>query len=405
MHYMNNAKHYPYVNMYDTPKQYMNRDQCFDNDFTQGVHLLPTDLWAEITGETVSTSVLSQICNLTYKNSINDQIVKMSSISSESLEYVTKAKDRNGSRQLQQEIEEGDQELRNKIFQALYPCLNDLIFDSAANYVIQKLCEIASPEQQNALLEFFLPIAKIATDHQSGCRVLQKFLENTNPENVDRIYLKLAPYTVSLSHSQNGNHIIQRFIIALPKRINEIVDAIQGYFNELVIDNCGCRVVQKLFECCDISNLSVLVNEVHKDPVELAINQYGNYVIQNILEHGPNEDVSKLISSFHGHFYDFSIHKFASNVMEKCIKRATSEQRNYIFEEIIGKENNYYFHRIDMLVRNQFGNYVIQRILEYGTPEQQNAIFEAVNQDYNSLSQEGYAKHVISKLFSLGFNF
>ena len=124
----------------------------------------------------------------------------------------------------------------------------------------------------------------------------------------------------------------------------------------------------------------------------------------NILEAGKKEHVSALINAFSGHFYEFSIHKFASNVIEKCIRGASDTERYKIFAEIIGDENNYETDRILGMISDQFGNYVIQRIIEYGSEDQQNAIYEVVYDNYDSLNGN-FAKHVITKLGKIGFEF
>jgi hypothetical protein len=173
----------------------------------------------------------------------------------------------------------------------------------------------------------------------------------------------------------------------------------------LVIDNCGCRVIQRLFEQYNIGDLKPLVDQVMKCAGELAINQYGNYVIQNILESGPDEDVTRLIRAFTGSFYQFSMHKFASNVIEKCIRRASSAQRQAIFGEIIGEPGRWENSRILRMASEQFGNYVIQRIIEFGSELQQTAIYDVVYMNYDDLEEEVYARHVITKLEGQGFEF
>ena len=211
--------------------------------------------------------------------------------------------------------------------------------------------------------------------------------------------------------SQNGNHIVQRFVASLPHRIAEIVDMIKNDVITLAVDNCGCRVVQGLFDQYDVDSLEPLVGKIIDNAVELATNQYGNYVIQYILSEKSHKNVSRMINLFKGHFYDFSVHKFASNVMEKCIRGSTKEERELIFDEILcdhTKNSDYPVYneqRILKMVIDQFGNYVIQRIVEYGNSQQQNAVYDVVYENYDYLIQKQYARHVISRFEYLGFTF
>jgi hypothetical protein len=180
--------------------------------------------------------------------------------------------------------------------------------------------------------------------------------------------------------------------------LHDIVTELEPEVIHLVSDNCGCRVVQKLFERHSIAVLRSLVDKVMDHSVDLATNQFGNYVVQNILEAGPDDDITRLIIAFKGCFSRFSVHKFASNVIEKCIRRASAAQRDSIFREIIGSDGNWENTRILEMIGDQFGNYVIQRIIEFGTAAQRTAISQIVSDNYDNLCKRPYARHVISKL-------
>ncbi|KAH0795506.1 Pumilio-family RNA binding repeat containing protein [Histomonas meleagridis] len=366
---------------------------------TKRVHLISSDLWEAITGERQTPSGICQIL---------DSSVPMSntpnSISLQSMEYVLMARDRQGSRILQKKLDESTPQDRTTIFNSLYPQLSELVYDTSGNFVIQKLCEYLTPEQQQRMLNFFLENIQIIIDNPNGCRVLQKFIEFTTKPNISSIFDAVKPSFIPLCFSQNGNHIVQRFIESLPDRTNEIIEAIEPHLFNLVVDNCGCRVIQRLFDRCPIDELENLVQEVLKCPEKLATNQYGNYVVQNILAAGKKEHISALIKSFRGHFYEFSIHKFASNVIEKCIRDATKDEQMEIFVEIIGDENHFLKDRILRMISDQFGNYVIQRIIENGSESMQNVIYEVVYDNFDDLNGN-YAKHVIAKLEKMGFDF
>ena len=370
------------------------------NDASRRVHLITSDLWEAITGERLTPANICQILDssIPMGDSPNSQ-------SLQTMQCVLMAKDRQGSRIIQKRLDDKNDNDRNFIFNSLFPNLDDLIYDPSANFVIQKLCENITQEQQKLMLEFFLRDPKTVTDHANGCRVLQKFIELTSHDNVDCLFVALKPHLISLCFSQNGNHIVQRFIEYLPERVFEIIQCILPHLKRLVIDNCGCRVVQRLFENYNIDMLEPLVKEVLSFAPELATNQYGNYVVQNILEANKKEHISALINAFKGHFYEFSIHKFASNVIEKCIRGATPQERDEIFSEVIGFGDRFEKKRILKMVGDQFGNYVIQRIIEFGSDSQRDAIYDVVYYNYDLLYSNNYAKHVITKLESLDYDF
>ncbi|EAX95487.1 Pumilio-family RNA binding repeat containing protein [Trichomonas vaginalis G3] len=319
--------------------------------------------------------------------------------------YVMQARDPMKSRSLQKKMTECSKQELDIIFNSLYPSLNELVFDQSANFVIQKLCETATEEQQQKFLKFFLSDLNNIVDHSIACRVLQRFIETTQKENIEKLFNALKPNLMSLCLSQNGNHIVQRFVMSLPSKLNVIIDAILPSVVPLAIDNCGCRIVQRLFDQYKIEQLESIVAEVMRNAVELATNQYGNYVVQYILASNKHEHISNLLKAFKGRFYQFSLHKFASNVIEKCIRGASEEERMEIFPEIIGSAPDFNATRISTMVEDQFGNYVIQRIIEFGTEEQQTAIYNVVFDNYQKLEGIQYSKHVLLKLQHLGYKF
>ena len=370
----------------------------YDADSDQPVNLITSDLWAAITGESATPDTVYHIQEVSMN-------LGRPPTSKLARQYTRMARDKQECRVLQQELQDGTPEQRALIFNALFSQFHELISDASANYVIQKLCEVATPEQQNQMAKYFLQTATTVVEHPNGCRVLQKFIETTDVANIDALFCALEGNLIDLCRSLNGNHIVQRFIELLPNRIDEIITILRPQVVELGVDNCGCRVVQKLFDQISIDRLRPLVEEVLTRATTLAKNQYGNYVVQSILKSGERRYVSELIRSFTGHFYEFSVHKFASNVIEKCIRGATPEQREQIFEEVIGDGTGYKSDKILQLIKDQFGNYVIQRIIEFGTEDQQNAIYNVVCEAYDELITVNYAKHVISRLEKLNYEF
>ncbi|EAY02893.1 Pumilio-family RNA binding repeat containing protein [Trichomonas vaginalis G3] len=371
----------------------------------QCCNLLSVSLWESITGEKTTPARISQIID-TFLPQPPGTVVGSPFYSQQSSQYVKMAKDRQDCIMLQEQIDHATPAERDTIFNVLYPHMGDLVCDGAANFLIQKLCEYLNEEQQTRMLAFFMEDVQRIVDHPNGCRVLQKFIESTtSPSNIDPIFLALLPRFVELCSSQNGNHIAQRFIIKIPQRVPDIINKIKTHVYDLVVDNWGCRVIQQLFDRLPIQELIPLVDEVLCRAETLATNQFGNYVVQNILNSGTPEHIQALIDAFTGHFYEFSMHKFASNVIEKCIRKANPQQQNMIFTEIIGPEGNYNRPRIKEMVSDQFGNYVIQRIIEFGTESQQNIIYLVTYDNYNFLFKCSYAKHVISCLTNLGYEF
>lgn len=380
-------------NAYSSPPLY--RPYVKPHDFVQKnlYSLIPGNLWEAATGEKV------KIDQIITQNAIS----VLSANQEDPRRYVNMAKDRQNCRKLQDDLQFGTDKFRNIVLNSLIPYLGELYCDPSANFVVQKLLDYATREQKISFLNAFKKDPFEIANHPCGSRVMQKFIECADTDLVDELYVFLSSSILDLCQSLHGNRIVQQFIDILPNRVPEIIKCIMPYTISLVADNCGCRVVQHLFQPFDQNKLAPLISEVIKAAPQLTANQYGNYVIQNIIDDGNEEQVAELIKSYKGYYYSFSIHKFASNVIERCIRRANQALREFIFADIIGVEENYNYDRIYSLITDKFGNYVIQRILEFGSDSQINAIYDVVDKNYDELQDVGYAKHVITKLKALGF--
>jgi len=361
-------------------------------------HLISVDLWESATGEKTTPLELYSILENNLLTAFSTPLMI------EQMKIRNLSRDRNECRTIQMELQDGDQNRRNVIFNAIRDNIVEFVYDQYANYVIQKMCEVADNEQCSVILEAIKSDMQTMTENQNGCRVLQKFVERASPPLVDNLFISLKPYFIPMCYSLNGNRIIQDIITKIPDRLPEIIELIQPHVFSLVVDNCGCRVVQHIFSNPTLRSLEPLIVEVMKRGNELALNQYGNYVVQNILESGSADQVSCLIEKFKGYYYSFSIHKFASNVIEKCIRNASNDEKNEIFNEIIydGESQD---ERIRTMIGDRFGNYVIQRVLEYGTKDQQYAIYQTLNKYYDELSEINFSRHVILRLKSMGYSF
>jgi hypothetical protein len=275
--------------------------------------------------------------------------------------------------------------------------------DCNATFAVQKLCEVIKSEQRRILMFVLAANRKSVIEHPNSCHVLQKFIETSDPSIVDQLFVALKDVFLDLCLSPNGNHVAQRFVEMLPRRQREIVEIVRPHVARLLVDNAGCRVVQKLFEAGELPVLDPLVKEVIRNAAVLATNQYGNYVVQKIMGSANRSFVAGFAKMLSGRFYELSTHKFASNVVEMCITTCPRDEKMRIFGEILGTAD--FEDRLMKMVTDKFGNYVIQRIIEHGTEEQQTVIYEVIYDNYDRLSGCPYARFVITLLHDLGFEF
>lgn len=82
-----------------------------------------------------------------------------------------------------------------------------------------------------------------------GCRVIQKALEVATLEQQLAIVQELEGHVMRCVRDQNGNHVIQKIIECVPSpHIVTMLDTFIGQVVPLSTHPFGCRVVQRILE-------------------------------------------------------------------------------------------------------------------------------------------------------------
>ena len=307
------------------------------------------------------------------------------------------SKEKMGSEMVQIEFRNGDEEIKQKIFNALKSEILILSTDQFGNYVIQALLYYGDEEKLNIIFETFKNKLFDLSTHTYGCRVIQTLISVLSNSKKDKEKIKyilkeltdLDGYLGDLFTDKNGNHVIQQIINVLDiDDLTTIFDAILKNISNIIDDKYGSRIIQAFLNKCkkedkkdkkDKENkedkehqegeedkedqaLKIInkIFEKYKDKLNyLCKNQYSNYILQYILENYKNyiENINK---SLLGNIYKFSLDKYASNIVEKVLEYGNKEQKDEIGKEIINNNDC-----ILNLSNNNYGNYVIQKAIEF----------------------------------------
>jgi pumilio RNA-binding family len=162
-----------------------------------------------------------------------------------------------------------------------------------------------------------------------------------------------------------------------------IVDAFKKRVYEMSVHQFGCRVIQRMLEHCEESQIRPVLNEVFERVLDLTKDMYGNYVISHVLEHGMPTDKLFVINKIKKKVLMLANHKFGSNVIEKCLVHSDKRQKEEIINEILlvrvsatdadsqhpshdsmSRSSNNHVITLQDLMRDKYGNYVIQRVVE-----------------------------------------
>uniref|UniRef100_A0A0E0E8H2 PUM-HD domain-containing protein n=1 Tax=Oryza meridionalis TaxID=40149 RepID=A0A0E0E8H2_9ORYZ len=283
--------------------------------------------------------------------------VELSDIRGQIVKY---SSDQNGSRFIQQKLENCTIEEKDVLFAEVLPHALELMTDVFGNYVIQKALEVIDLEQKIVLVG------------------------------------ELDGHVLRCVHDQNGNHVIQKCIECIPlEHIGFLVSSFQGQVAKLSMHTYGCRVIQRILErCSNNSECLCIIDEILQSVCILAQDQYGNYVVQHVLEKGNEHERGQIITKLAGQVVPMSQNKFASNVIERCFEHGGSAERELLVKEILKQTegNNYLL----VIMKDQYANYVVQKMLTACNEQHKEILLSRVKIHLPLLKKYTYAKHIVS---------
>lgn len=312
------------------------------------------------------------------------------------------AKDQHGSRFIQQQLENANDEDKEKFFKEISGNAMDLMSDVFGNYVIQKYFEYGSEIQKKILFESMRGSFNQLSLQMYGCRVVQRCLEGVPLVDQLEIMEEIQPNIFNLVKDQNGNHVIQKAIEQIPiEKIPFILDSLRNQIYRLSLHPYGCRVIQRLLECSNIEDQEFILNELKGYIYYLIQDQFGNYVIQHVIESGKEKDTKMILDVVLDNLIELSKHKFASNAVEKCIINLSTESRNKIFEVVL--EDNLdpdgelsETTNLAYMIKDPFANYVIQKLIEKIDNERKSTLIHKIKQYLKLIQKNSHGKNLAS---------
>ncbi|CAL1704429.1 unnamed protein product [Somion occarium] len=308
------------------------------------------------------------------------------------------SRDQHGSRFIQTKLESATDEEKQLVFDEIVPAHTArLIQDVFGNYVIQKLFEFGTLDQQAQLVAAMENNILALSLHVYGCRVVQKAVELVSPEQQSAFVNELESHVLKLVKDANGNHVIQKMVqVVAPERL-PFVNAFRGHVLELATHPFGCRVLQRCLENMPVEHTRPLLDEMLEHSVALMQDQFGNYVVQYVLEHGQPQDNELIVAKLQGHLLAMARHKFASNVCEKALITSTPEMRRALIDEIVTPKHEG-ANNVMMMMRDQYANYVLQRALSVVEGDQKEQLVGKVKPQLMQLRKQTshFSKHLLA---------
>ncbi|KAJ2720030.1 hypothetical protein GGI07_004868 [Coemansia sp. Benny D115] len=308
-------------------------------------------------------------------------------------------KDQYGCRFLQKKLEEGQSDQIDIIFKEASPHFSELMIDPFGNYLCQKLLEHCAEPQRKQIIAGVAPDLVNISLNMHGTRAVQKMIESlTHQEQIGGIVEALRKNVVLLIRDLNGNHVIQKCLSKLsPKNNQFIYDSVAASCTDVATHRHGCCVFQRCIDHATNKQKEQLVAVIIEEALTLVQDPFGNYVVQYVLDLGVSEFSEPLIRRFVDHICGLSVQKFSSNVMEKCIRIASAETRKMLIAPLLQRE------KLEMLMRDSYGNYVVQTALDFADQNQRMDIIEAILPLLPLIRQTPYGKRIYIKLQRDGF--
>uniref|UniRef100_A0A1I8F095 PUM-HD domain-containing protein n=1 Tax=Wuchereria bancrofti TaxID=6293 RepID=A0A1I8F095_WUCBA len=244
-----------------------------------------------------------------------------------------------------------------------------------------------------------------ATDKR-GSRFLQKvFVSGDMPirQKLTDHFLKMDIF-IKLCDDIFANFFLQKLIEEA--RSNEQATICSLLETNMVTFSHGrysCRVVQKAFECFDVTNCLSLIGKLDGAEKDLSLDQNGNHVIQKIFSCVPFYGYSGIVSKYVAStdiLNEVMKDRYGCRVIQLSIEK---------LEEEVTKNSKSATSLLEQLVSmilkdcwsysaDQYANYVIQHIIISNTLEKyRNTIICELLSNLLSMSQEKYASHVVEK--------
>ncbi|ULU00201.1 hypothetical protein L5515_003866 [Caenorhabditis briggsae] len=283
---------------------------------------------------------------------------------------------------------DANNDLHRAVFEKLTESMSlfgGLCKNSNGNFIIQKLVEFATLDEQKVLLQRMVEcgLADMCKD-KFACRVVQIAVQKFDRSVVtDLIKALHSSDLVDICTDQTSIHAMQRIVRHLPVDIwTFFVEFLYSGDNLMAVcrDKYGCRLVQQVIDrlsenskapCFNarLQLLHTLMSCVVRNCYRLSSNEFANYVVQyaikssGIMEMYRDMIIDKCLLR---NLLSMSQDKYASHVIEGAFIFAPpsllTEMMTEIFDGYV-KDHGTNRDALDILLFHQYGNYVVQQMI------------------------------------------
>ena len=301
---------------------------------------------------------------------------------------------------LQKKYKEGNEIIRESIFNALIGNYCQKSMDEYYNYLIQIIIEIEGKRcyYKIKIIAYELQgnYFKLSEDN-NGTYVVQKLIQFLDDAELKMITDELISNEkfAHLMFDSNGNHVIQKLILNINKNGLDFRNLF-GKINENIVPFCKNRyssyIIQVLLDKCDLKLIKTIIGEIKDE--NLLNDIYGLHVVQKLLEIYHKENNRFDLNFIYEHFTHINIYEKIlksgdnisssfSKIIQLLLKKGNKDKNGNIIKELI-KDQNLFL----QICSNKFGNHVAQKAYDNSSNEIKDKIKNIIEENKKKIKNK-----------------
>jgi flagellar biosynthesis regulator FlbT len=239
---------------------------------------------------------------------------------------------------------------------------------------------------------------------QSGSKSIQKKIEEKQNEFTTKLYEQIKNNLVEIINDQYGNYVIQKLVEHCDKKIISLMlkklyygnngeNNFKNYLLEISINPYGTRALQKMLE--NLGNnmteedINILLKFSQGNIYQMMKDINGNHVIQSIIENIKNKDH---LTPIYKEICDNIVNIMKTKSGSCCV---FPKILNNINEEDSDKMINCIIDNIEKLINDENANFAIQKIIKLNKNVYNNKIYNYLQDKIVKLSIQKFSSNVI----------
>ena len=238
---------------------------------------------------------------------------------------------------------------------------------------------------------------------QNGSKSIQKKIEEKSNDFISKLYEQIKNNIFEIINDQYGNYVIQKLAEFCDKKILSSMLAKlsfnneKNYLYETSINPYGTRGLQKILENLSTSmteeDINIILKFTKGNIYPLIKDINGNHVIQSIIESIKKKDI---LTPIYKEMIENIVNILKTKSGSCCV--LPKILNNNINEVDLDNLVNAIIDNIDKLINDENGNFSIQKIIKLNKNNYNNKIYNYIQDKIIKLSTQKFSSNVIETL-------